>query len=109
MTKTIAVPIMESKVDVSKVTRIDADVLIPGKGNPVKNASLVWKEKKIVHVGETKNLPQEYVSIQSVKVPVLMPGMWDCHGTFSTDAVHSRKLHQLNYSSTLHRSEQHFP
>ena len=105
MTKTIAVPLVESQVDTRKVTRIDADVLIPGKGNPMKNASLVWKGEEIVHVGETKNLPQEYVSIQSIEVPVLMPGMWDCHGTFSTDAIHSFDLHQLNYSSALHRSK----
>ena len=81
MTKsTRKLPAEEPQVDAAKVTRIDADLLIPGKGDPIKNASLVWKEREIVHVGETKSLPREYVSIQSIKVPVLMPGMWDCHG-----------------------------
>lgn len=70
-------------VDVEKVTRIDADLLIPGKGDPVKNASLVWKGKKIVYAGDSKSLPEEYISMQSAKVPLLMPGMWDCHGTSS--------------------------
>lgn len=79
MTKNRQTPIVE--VDVAKVTRLDADLLIPGKGDPIKNASLVWKGKKIVYAGDAKSLPQEYVETQAAKVPVVMPGLWDCHGT----------------------------
>lgn len=71
-------PVME--VDVAKATRIDADLLIPGKGDPIKNASLVWKERKIVYVGHKRDLPEEYVQMQAANVRVLMPGMWDCRG-----------------------------
>jgi len=70
-------------VDIAKVSRVDADLLIPGRGDPIMNASLVWKGKKIVFAGESKNLPEEYTSMQSAHVPVLMPGMWDCHGSNS--------------------------
>ena len=70
-------------VDISQTSRIDADLMIPGRGDPIKNASLVWNENKIVFAGESKNLPEEYSSMQSAHVPVLMPGMWDCHGSNS--------------------------
>lgn len=31
--------------------RLDADLLIPGRGAPLHHATLISKEKKIVHVG----------------------------------------------------------
>lgn len=63
----------------SQVERIDADLLIPGKGEPIKNGTLIIKNGKIEYAGSQKDTPIEYVSLQSKKVPVLMPGMWDCH------------------------------
>jgi imidazolonepropionase-like amidohydrolase len=57
---------------------IHADLLIPGRGDPVKNASVVIKGGKIDTV-TTKSLPSQFSHLPSTKVPVLMPGMWDCH------------------------------
>lgn len=100
MTRNKQTPIME--VDVAKVTRLDADLLIPGKGDPIKTASLVWKDSKIVYAGESKKLPQEYGEMQAAKVPVVMPGMWDCHGISS---LQLKIIYACadGYCSTLHR------
>ncbi|KAI4167129.1 MAG: hypothetical protein LQ343_007456 [Gyalolechia ehrenbergii] len=61
--------------------RVDADVLIPGRGQPIQNASIVATEGKITYVGKTSALiPDRHLSV--VKVPVLMPGLWDSHVHF---------------------------
>jgi imidazolonepropionase-like amidohydrolase len=62
--------------------RIDTDLLIPGKGEPIKSGSLVFdsKEGKILFAGATKNLPKDLANLSvSDHVPVLLPGLWDCH------------------------------
>lgn len=63
----------------SKLQRIDAQVLIPGRGTPITNGTLIFCEKKITFVGETSNLPTKYQEISPIEVPILMPGLWDCH------------------------------
>ncbi len=59
--------------------RIDADLLIPGAGEPVANATLIVKDGCIDWVGPTVEAPAIGGDAQSFSVPVLMPGMWDCH------------------------------
>lgn len=69
-------------------TRVDADLLIPGRGDPIEYGSLVCgsdgssnneERGKILYAGPRDDLPSKYSSLTSTKVPVLMPGMWDCH------------------------------
>lgn len=85
-----------------KPKRVDADVLIPGRGQPTKDASLVWKKGKILYAGATASLPKEYESLDTVThVPVLMPGMWDCHVHFL--GVNSTNIGRLPLErSSLH-------
>ncbi|MCJ1427240.1 hypothetical protein MMC29_005143 [Sticta canariensis] len=66
----------------SNYLRIDAELLIPGHGEPVANGSLISLGSKIVFVGETENLPQCYVDLPPIQVHTLMPGLWDCHVHF---------------------------
>lgn len=66
----------------SEFCRVDAELLIPGRGEPIKNASLISSDSKIVFVGETENLPQSYIDISPINVRILMPGLWDCHVHF---------------------------
>lgn len=63
-------------------TGIIADLLIPGKGKPLQNQAVVSKHGKIVFVGPRKDVATEFSSIQWHSVPVLMPGMWECHAHF---------------------------
>lgn len=61
--------------------RVDADLLIPGRGQPIQNASVIVIDGKITQVGKTRALfPDRDSSV--IKVPVLMPGLWDCHVHF---------------------------
>jgi imidazolonepropionase-like amidohydrolase len=61
---------------------IKAELLIPGRGDPIKNGVTVIEGKKIAYVGTEKSLPDKYKSIDMAYVPVLMPGLWDCHVHF---------------------------
>jgi imidazolonepropionase-like amidohydrolase len=65
----------------SKEYRVDAELLIPGRGDPIEDASLIWKDDKIVFAGARKSIPADFQNLRaSDSVKVLMPGMWDCHG-----------------------------
>ena len=73
--------------DAPKQLRIDADILIPGRGNPMKSGVLVYSPNralggtgKIIWAGQAVHLPPSYSKLPvHVRVPVLMPGLWDCH------------------------------
>ena len=68
----------------SDTTVIFASVLVPGEGDPLTDSAVVIKGKIIHWVGAQKELPEEYRdSIQPCRVPVLMPGLWDCHVHFT--------------------------
>ena len=67
--------------------RIDASLLISGRGTPVKDATLIYIASSdayprglITYAGATSNLPALYADvIPTHHVTVLMPGLWDCH------------------------------
>ena len=66
---------------VTGVLRIDADVLIPGSGEPVVNGAVVIDEGTITYAGPAAGAPGGRAG-ESYEVPVVMPGLWDCHGHF---------------------------
>lgn len=61
--------------------RIDADVLIPGSGEPISDAAVVVEDGTITYAGAATQAPGAKAT-ESFEVPVVMPGMWDCHGHF---------------------------
>jgi imidazolonepropionase-like amidohydrolase len=61
--------------------RIEADLLLPGDGAPVRNAVLVVDEETITYVGPGGDAP-ETTGATTTRAPVVMPGMWDCHTHF---------------------------
>lgn len=65
-----------------QATLIKADLLIPGRGEPLRDAALVAEKEKILYVGPQADIPEEYATLEATSVPVLMPGMWDCHAHF---------------------------
>lgn len=87
MTKNNSVPLpskarIQSETEKDTRMRVDADLLIPGKGKPIEYGSLVFdsKDKKIIYAGSQKDLPNTLSTVnKSYHVPVLMPGLWDCH------------------------------
>ncbi len=60
-------------------TRIVADVLIPGRGEPIERATVVLDDGVIDYAGSTSAAPAAAVDDEVHEVPVVMPGLWDCH------------------------------
>src|SRR2546428_22430 len=61
--------------------RIEADVLIPGLGDPIKDGALVVDGTTIAYAGPIEGAPLAAGAVV-LNVPALMPGMWDVHGHF---------------------------
>ena len=61
--------------------RIEADLLIPGSGEPVKNGAVVIDGSRIAFAGPAEDAPKTPGAIVH-RVPVVMPGLWDAHGHF---------------------------
>lgn len=68
---------------------IKADLLIPGRGKPLKHAAVVVEEDKIIWVGLEAEIPASFGSITFTRVPVVMPGLWDCHVHFGGTSLAS--------------------
>ncbi|KAM0550277.1 hypothetical protein ACHAPJ_008947 [Fusarium lateritium] len=64
---------------------IFAKLLIPGRGNPVRDAAvgISTKDGSITYAGPQSKLPKELQSIAPTHVPYLLPGLWDCHTHFA--------------------------
>jgi imidazolonepropionase-like amidohydrolase len=60
--------------------RIEADLLIPGKGDPIRNAALVVDGSTISYAGPVEDAPKAPADSPVTRVPVVMPGLWDSHG-----------------------------
>ena len=63
--------------------RIDADLLIPGSGEPIHNGTVVAEGREIVYAGPTSGV-SDTTGEANTRVPVVMPGLWDCHIHFGT-------------------------
>ncbi|KAK3678077.1 hypothetical protein LTR78_002172 [Recurvomyces mirabilis] len=61
---------------------VESELLIPGKGDPITNGSIVVEGNKITKVGHSSSIATEYSHLPKYNVKVLMPGMWDCHVHF---------------------------
>ncbi len=59
--------------------RIEADVLIPGHGDVVKNGCVVFDGPMIAYAGTIEGAPKAS-GANTRSVPAVMPGLWDCHG-----------------------------
>ncbi|KAK5168177.1 uncharacterized protein LTR77_006745 [Saxophila tyrrhenica] len=65
-------------------TGIFASLLIPGRGDPMKDQAILCSRKtgKIIYVGLSSRIPPKYYNVHLEKIPVVMPGMWECHAHF---------------------------
>ncbi len=63
-------------------TRIVADVLIPGRGEPIEHGTVTMDRGEITYVGPTDGAPGTSSDEDVVEAPAVLPGLWDCHTHF---------------------------
>jgi len=61
--------------------RIEADLLIPGRGEPVSNGVVVLEGDTITYAGPGDQAP-DTPGADTTVVPVVLPGLWEAHGHF---------------------------
>ena len=61
--------------------KIEAELLIPGHGEPVRDGVVVLDGARIDYAGPAGTAPATPDAAVS-RVATVMPGMWDCHGHF---------------------------
>ena len=62
--------------------RIEADLLIPGDGDPVRDGAVVLDGSAISYAGPAREAP-ETPGAAVHRAAVVMPGLWDCHTHFT--------------------------
>lgn len=60
--------------------RVEAATLIPGRGDPIIDAAVVIDGAAIAYAGPARDAPS---GGETIRVPAVMPGMWDCHIHFA--------------------------
>jgi len=71
---------------VTQRQRIYAGIIIPGKGDPIYNGVVIVNNGVIDYVGTVSEHMKEFANSEhkfvDFRVPILMPGLWDCHTHF---------------------------
>jgi imidazolonepropionase-like amidohydrolase len=81
------------------VQRIEAEILIPGKGQPIQDGCVVLEGAQILFAGPLASAPEDQ-GAQVIRVPAVMPGLWDCHTHFA-GALNSDTLKKLTDPTAL--------
>ena len=61
--------------------RIEAQLLIPGRGDPVPDAVVILSGETISYAGPAGTAPDTPGAVVTT-APTAMPGLWDCHAHF---------------------------
>ena len=61
--------------------RINADLLIPGRGDPIEGGTVILDDGVIAFAGPTAAAPAT-PEAEVTSVPVVLPGLWECHAHF---------------------------
>ena len=61
--------------------RIEAELLIPGRGEPIEDGVVVLEEGTIAYAGPGDHAPGT-PDAETTVVPVALPGLWEAHGHF---------------------------
>ncbi|KAJ9619119.1 hypothetical protein H2204_012766 [Knufia peltigerae] len=78
------IPIPSQPSDESKVHLISTSLLIPGRGEPRRDMTVMIRDGVIHAIHPTSSPPAflRHHSLPATRVPVLLPGLWDCHTHF---------------------------
>jgi imidazolonepropionase-like amidohydrolase len=61
--------------------RFEAETLIPGRGEPIRDGVVLVEDATISYAGPAATAPAT-PEATAVRAPVVMPGLWECHGHF---------------------------
>ena len=61
--------------------RIEAELLIPGRGDPVRDGVVLFDGPLISYAGPA-GLAPDTPDVAALRVRTVMPGLWDCHGHY---------------------------
>jgi imidazolonepropionase-like amidohydrolase len=64
-----------------EMERIEAELLIPGGGEPVSDGVVIFDGLAISYAGPASQAPATPAAVVH-RAETVMPGMWDCHGHF---------------------------
>jgi imidazolonepropionase-like amidohydrolase len=67
--------------DEPNLHRIEAELLIPGRGDPVPDAVVILDGETISYAGPAGTAPDTPGAVMTT-APTVMPGLWDCHAHF---------------------------
>lgn len=59
------------------------DLLIPGRGEPIPGAALVFSGQRIMYAGPAVGSPEVEYTYSAPQGSVMMPGLWDSHVHFT--------------------------
>jgi imidazolonepropionase-like amidohydrolase len=59
--------------------RVEAGLLVPGRGEPVRDGVVVWDGPVITYAGPAAGAPPAGQT-PSTRAAAVLPGLWDCHG-----------------------------
>jgi imidazolonepropionase-like amidohydrolase len=59
--------------------RVEAGLLVPGRGEPVRDGIVVWDGPVITYAGPAAGAPPAGQT-PSTRAAAVLPGLWDCHG-----------------------------
>ena len=62
-------------------TRIEAQKLIPGRGQPIDDGVVVFEDEVISYAGPSSAAP-DTAGAEVLSTDTVMPGLWECHGHF---------------------------
>ena len=68
--------------------RIEAELLIPGHGGPIRDGVVVLDGSRIGYAGPAGARLRPLRGAAVTRVATVMPGMWECHGHFLGDQDH---------------------
>jgi len=59
--------------------RVEAGLLVPGRGEPVHDGVVVWEGPAITYAGPAAGAPPAGQTPRT-RAAAVLPGLWDCHG-----------------------------
>jgi imidazolonepropionase-like amidohydrolase len=81
--------------------RIEADLLIPGRGDPIRDATLLLDDDRIAYAGPAAGAPAT-PGASVTQATTVLPGLWDSHTHLF--GLHSLDLSQLLYTDVAARA-----